>query len=338
MVDRCLQILGGMALPKKCPLERWYRNSASSASERAFRSSPDGSCSSTLQRHCLIEVSVCQLILKSWKTALPESHLIARNETTHLTKNTTGIFLLPGQGCEMTRLSALPSSPARAKNHLARALTWKSFFGKRTATEMWLTQKDQLQSGLEIWKPIVAAVNGYCLGGGMTLLMATDVRVAAEHATFALSEVKRGIVAGNGGTQRILDQLPRAIAMEVLLTGDRLTPPPLNGGGLVNKVVPLEQLRSGADIRTKDQCQRATRVKLPKSWRCRSREMSLARVPKWNCSSIACFKQLGISWKARCICRKAQCALHVDMSTANALSGRYVIAGIGSTAFGKLGT
>ena len=98
----------------------------------------------------------------------------------------------------------------------------KSFFGKRTATEMWLTQKDQLLNrGLEIWKPIVAAVNGYCLGGGMTLLMATDVRVAAEHATFALSEVKRGIVAGNGGTQRILDQLPRAIAMEVLLTGDR---------------------------------------------------------------------------------------------------------------------
>ncbi len=50
---------------------------------------------------------------------------------------------------------------------------------------MWLTQKDQLLNrGLEVWKPVIAAVNGYCLGGGMTLLLATDIRVAAEHATF----------------------------------------------------------------------------------------------------------------------------------------------------------
>jgi E-phenylitaconyl-CoA hydratase len=54
----------------------------------------------------------------------------------------------------------------------------------------------------------------------MTLLLATDIRVAAEHATFGLAEVKRGIIAGNGGTQRVLQQLPYAIAMEMLLTGD----------------------------------------------------------------------------------------------------------------------
>ena len=85
--------------------------------------------------------------------------------------------------------------------------------------DLWLTQRDQLLNrGLEVWKPVIAAVNGYCLAGGMTLLFATDIRIAAEHATFGLSEVKRGILPGNGGTQRALRQLPYPIAMELLLT------------------------------------------------------------------------------------------------------------------------
>jgi len=154
----------------------------------------------------------------------------------------------------------------------------KSFFGKRTATEMWLTQKDQLLNrGLEIWKPIVAAVNGYCLGGGMTLLMATDIRVAAEHATFALSEVKRGIVAGNGGTQRILDQLPRAIAMEVLLTGDRFDAATAERWGFVNKVVPLEQLQEAAlTYARRISANAPLALQASKELALRSREMSLA--------------------------------------------------------------
>ena len=54
----------------------------------------------------------------------------------------------------------------------------------------WQTQEEQiLNRGLEVWKPIIAAVNGYCLAGGMTLLLGTDIRVAAEHASFGLSEV-----------------------------------------------------------------------------------------------------------------------------------------------------
>ncbi|MBI3938281.1 MAG: enoyl-CoA hydratase/isomerase family protein, partial [Betaproteobacteria bacterium] len=72
-------------------------------------------------------------------------------------------------------------------------------------SEMWLTQRDQLLNrGLEVWKPVIAAVNGYCLAGGMTLLLATDIRIAVPNATFGLSEVKRGFIAGSGGTQRIL--------------------------------------------------------------------------------------------------------------------------------------
>ena len=110
-------------------------------------------------------------------------------------------------------------------------------------SDMWLTQRDQLLNrGLEVWKPIVAAVNGYCLGGGMTLMMATDIRIAAPHATFSLAEVKRGIIPGNGGTQRVLDQLPYAVAMEMLLTGDGVDAVVAERWGLINKIVPKEEL------------------------------------------------------------------------------------------------
>ena len=110
-------------------------------------------------------------------------------------------------------------------------------------SDMWLTQRDQLLNrGLEVWKPVVAAVNGYCLGGGMTLMMATDIRIAATHATFSLAEVKRGIIPGNGGTQRVLNQLPYAIAMEMLLTGDSIDAVVAERWGLINKIVAKEDL------------------------------------------------------------------------------------------------
>src|SRR5665213_1248527 len=114
-------------------------------------------------------------------------------------------------------------------------------------SDMWLTQRDQLLNrGLEVWKPVVAAVNGYCLGGGMTLLLATDIRIAVPGATFGLSEVKRGFIAGNGGTQRVLKQLPYAIAMELLLTGDSIDAEVAARWGLINRVVPPERLMETA--------------------------------------------------------------------------------------------
>ena len=114
-------------------------------------------------------------------------------------------------------------------------------------SDMWLTQRDQLLNrGLEVWKPVIAAVNGYCLGGGMTLLLATDIRIASSNATFSLAEVKRGIIAGNGGTQRVLDQLPYAIAMEMVLTGDGIDAVAAERWGLINKVVPQEDLMATA--------------------------------------------------------------------------------------------
>jgi E-phenylitaconyl-CoA hydratase len=113
--------------------------------------------------------------------------------------------------------------------------------------EFWQTQAEQiLNRGLEVWKPVIAAVNGYCLAGGMTLLFATDIRVAAEHATFGIAEVKRGILPGNGGTQRAVRNLPYPIAMELLLIGDQLTAQQAYQYGLINRVVPKEQLMETA--------------------------------------------------------------------------------------------
>ena len=114
--------------------------------------------------------------------------------------------------------------------------------------EFWQTQKEQiLNRGLEVWKPIIAAINGYCLAGGMTLLFATDLRIATENAVFELSEVKRGILPGNGGTQRAVRQMPYPIAMRMLLLGDRIDAQEAYRIGLINEVVPKDQLMSRAE-------------------------------------------------------------------------------------------
>lgn len=120
----------------------------------------------------------------------------------------------------------------------------KTFAGRQEPfSDLWLTQRGQLLNrGLEVWKPVICAVNGLCFAGGMTLLFATDIRVAVDTASFEISEVKRGLLAANGGTQRALRQLPYAIAMELLLVGGRLTAEQALHFGLVNKVVPREAL------------------------------------------------------------------------------------------------
>jgi len=124
----------------------------------------------------------------------------------------------------------------------------KSFINQQPPlSELMLTQKNQLLNrGLEVWKPIVSAVNGYCIGGGMTLLLATDLRVCAEHATFSVSEVKRGVFPANGGTQRIAQQLPHPIAMQMLLLGDTFDAQTALHWGLVNKVVKASELMDTA--------------------------------------------------------------------------------------------
>lgn len=124
----------------------------------------------------------------------------------------------------------------------------KSFIGAppSLAALMHTQQGQLLNRGLEVWKPVVAAVNGHCLGGGMTLLLATDLRVCVPTATFGLTEVRRGVFPANGGTQRVAQQLPHAIAMELLLLGDAFDAETASRWGLVNRVVPREELLPAA--------------------------------------------------------------------------------------------
>ena len=86
-------------------------------------------------------------------------------------------------------------------------------------------------------KPIIAAVNGTALGGGTELALAGDLVVAEQRAQFGLPEVKRGLIAGAGGVFRIVDQLPRKVALELLYTGDPISAADAARWGLVNRVV-----------------------------------------------------------------------------------------------------
>jgi enoyl-CoA hydratase len=83
-------------------------------------------------------------------------------------------------------------------------------------------------------KPVIAAVEGYGLAGGMELALATDLIVAARDSAFGIPEVKRGLVAGGGGLLRLPERIPYAIAMELALTGDNLSAERAHALGLVN--------------------------------------------------------------------------------------------------------
>jgi crotonobetainyl-CoA hydratase len=93
-----------------------------------------------------------------------------------------------------------------------------------------------------IAKPMIAAVNGFALGGGTEITLACDLAIACETAMFGLPEVRRGIIAAAGGAFRLLEQLPPKIAMELLLTGEPIDAARALALGLVNAVVPRDQL------------------------------------------------------------------------------------------------
>ncbi len=91
-------------------------------------------------------------------------------------------------------------------------------------------------------KPVIAAVNGYALGGGCEIAMACTFRIASEHAVFGQPEVKLGIIPGFGGTQRLPRLVGLGRALEILLTGDPIKAIEAHRIGLANRVVPADEL------------------------------------------------------------------------------------------------
>ncbi len=103
-----------------------------------------------------------------------------------------------------------------------------------------------IMRGLNLWKPLIAAVNGVALGGGLELCLACDLRIASENATFGVPEVTLGLIPAWGGTQRLPRVIPWAKAAELLLTGRPIDAQEAYRIGLVNKVVPLSDLMTTA--------------------------------------------------------------------------------------------
>jgi enoyl-CoA hydratase len=127
-----------------------------------------------------------------------------------------------------------------------RAETSVSFIERRHQK---LTAKiyTQARAVAAMTKPTIAAIRGYCVGGGLELALACDMRVAAEDAKLGLTEVRRGLIPGAGGTQRLTRLVGTAKALEMCLTGDTVNGSEAHRLGLVNSVVPQDAVVKTAE-------------------------------------------------------------------------------------------
>ena len=97
---------------------------------------------------------------------------------------------------------------------------------------------------MKMWKPIIAAINGYAIGGGLEIALACDLRIASSNAKFGLTEVKVASLAGLNGTQMLPRAVPAAVAMKMLLTGEMIDADEALRYGLISDVVTPEELMS----------------------------------------------------------------------------------------------
>ncbi|HUR34216.1 MAG TPA: enoyl-CoA hydratase-related protein [Vicinamibacterales bacterium] len=115
------------------------------------------------------------------------------------------------------------------------------------------TARDLARTGQHVFdviehlgKPVIAAINGYALGGGCELAMACTIRLAADRARFGQPEISLGLIPGYGGTQRLPRLVGKGRALELMLTGASITAPEAERIGLVNRVVPFDDLMTTA--------------------------------------------------------------------------------------------
>ena len=130
--------------------------------------------------------------------------------------------------------------------------------------------------GMQIWKPVICAINGLCIGGGLELALACDIRIAADTARLGLAEVKSSVIPGNSGSQKLPRLIPFAKALEMLMTGDLVDAEEACRLGLVNKVVAFDQLMPEAEAMAGRICENGPlAVRAVKELAYRGMEMSL---------------------------------------------------------------
>lgn len=127
---------------------------------------------------------------------------------------------------------------------------------ERLLSDVMIADKVMLKSE-PLYKPVVCAINGRALGGGTEMVLATDIRIAADSAQFALPEPKVGLVPGAGSMARLARQLPWAHAMKILLGGEPISAQEALEMGLVSEVVPQAQLQDRAQHYADNICRQA---------------------------------------------------------------------------------
>jgi E-phenylitaconyl-CoA hydratase len=142
--------------------------------------------------------------------------------------------------------------------------------------ELWDDERQwRLGQCLQVWKPVIAAINGYCLAGGLELAMGCDIRIASETASFGCPEVRWGILHGYGAL-RLPKTIPLSAAMELLLTGERISAQEAYRLGIVSRVVsPSELMPTARQLAEKICANGPLAIRVTKELAWRGLEMSM---------------------------------------------------------------